>query len=343
MTSDVRKSDNMPLCGPAISRACCVARELLRARGVPSFDHEFLVDLFRNRGELAAELLRINAGIVVEHARIEHGSIDLSQVASTEYRADAVVVLRDRDDRAVTGVVVEVQRGIDGDKLLSWPVYVTTLRAKHACAVVLLVIAPDRSVAAWARRPIEIGHPGFRLTPVVVGFDDVPRVRDRADAHRLPELAVLSAIAHPELEVAELAVDAIRGLSGDRMALYCDVVLSAVPEMIREALEAKMQDYKYKSEFALKYYGQGEAAGLEKGLEQGLQMQAAAFALARDRLKTLTDDEHRAIEAIRDPRVLIELITALRAAATAAETRVAIDRAIDREGRSTPFAGSSTT
>jgi hypothetical protein len=75
-----------------------------------------------------------------------------------------VVILHDRADRPVTGVIVEVQHQIKRDKLLTWPAYVATLRAKLGCPTVLLVIAPAPAVAAWARRPIELGHPGFHLT-----------------------------------------------------------------------------------------------------------------------------------------------------------------------------------
>jgi hypothetical protein len=130
-------------------------------------------------------------------------------------------------------VIVEVQLQADRDKLLSWPVYVTTLRAKFACAAVLLVVAPDRDVETWARQPIELGHPGFRLMPIVIGFEDVPRVRDRAAASRLPELAMLSVMAHPELEIAEVAVDALSQLPEDRKRLYLDVILMALPAAIR--------------------------------------------------------------------------------------------------------------
>jgi hypothetical protein len=59
-----------------------------------------------------------------------------------------VAILHDHGDRSVTGVIVEVQRQIARDKLLTWPVYVTTLRAKLDCAAVLLVIAPNPDVAA---------------------------------------------------------------------------------------------------------------------------------------------------------------------------------------------------
>lgn len=55
-----------------------------------SFDHEILVDLFRENGQLAAELLRTCAGMAIDHDRVERGSIDLSQVAPTEYRASCM-------------------------------------------------------------------------------------------------------------------------------------------------------------------------------------------------------------------------------------------------------------
>jgi len=52
---------------------------------MPSFAHEILVDLFRECGPLAPELLGRCAGIAIEHSRVEHRSIDLSQVVSTDY------------------------------------------------------------------------------------------------------------------------------------------------------------------------------------------------------------------------------------------------------------------
>jgi len=48
---------------------------------------------------LAAELLRSCAGIDIDHTRADHGSIDLSQVVSTEDRADNVAILRGPDGR----------------------------------------------------------------------------------------------------------------------------------------------------------------------------------------------------------------------------------------------------
>ena len=297
-----------------------------------SFHHEILVELFRGNGQLAVELLRTCAGIAVHHARVELGSIDLSQVAPTEYRADAVAILHDRDDRPVTGVIVEVQRQVARDKLLTWPVYVTTLRAKLDCSAVLLVVAPDPEVAAWARQPIELGHPGFRLMPVVIGFDDVPWVRDRATALRLPELAMLSVMAHPELEIAEVAIDAISQLPADQSRLYLDVIMMALPAAIRQILEARMQGYEYQSDFARKYYGQGLEKGRQEGRQEGREegLRAAVVALARTKLEALSDADIAAIEAISDQRVLTELVTSLGQVRSASEARAALHRALAR-------------
>jgi flagellar biosynthesis/type III secretory pathway protein FliH len=322
-----------------------------------SFDHEILVALFRGNSQLALELLRTCAGIAVDHTRVALGSIDLSQVAPTEYRADAVIILHDGADRPVAGVIVEVQRHIKRDKLLAWPAYVANLRAQLGCPAVLLVIAPDPAVAAWARRPIELGHPGFYLTPVVIGFDDVPWVRDAVAASRLPELAVLSVLAHPELEIAEAAIDAIAQLPADQARLYFDVIMMALPAAIRRILEARMQHYEYRSDFARKYYGQGVAEGLEKGLEQGLEkgleqglekgleqglekgleqglengLRTAVIALAHAKLEALSEDDLTAIEAVSDPRVLTELVTSLGRASSVLEARATLDRALARQ------------
>ena len=294
-----------------------------------SFEHEILVELFRDNAELPVELLRACAGITCDHARVERGSIDLSQVAPARYHADAVTVLRDRSDAPVTGVIVEVQRNIDSDKLLTWPVYVATLRAQLACAAVLLVVAPRPEVAAWARRPIELGHPGFCLSPIVIGYGDVPRIRDRAKASRLPELAVLSTIAHPELEVAEAAISAIAQLPENQARLYWDVIMNGLPADVRRTLETRMiKGYQYQSDFARKYYGQGREEGREVGRQEGLR--AAVAALARTKLEQPSDDELAEIEAVSDPQVLTELVTSLGEARSAAEARAVLRRTLGR-------------
>ena len=92
------------------------ARALRSSRWVPSFLHEFLLEMFRKRAELAPELLRACAGIELEGDTVEISSGDLSQIAPAEFRADAVVVLRDRARVVTAAVIVEIQLHVDATK-----------------------------------------------------------------------------------------------------------------------------------------------------------------------------------------------------------------------------------
>jgi hypothetical protein len=59
-----------------------------------------------------------------------------------------------------------------------WPVYVVNTRARLRCPVALLVVCPDAGIAAWCAAPMETGHQGFVLRPLVLGPDRVPVVTD---------------------------------------------------------------------------------------------------------------------------------------------------------------------
>jgi hypothetical protein len=271
---------------------------------MPSFAHELLVDLFRQRPALAVELLDASAGIRLGGATMELGSIDLSQVVPTEYRSDALTVLRNAAGEAIAAVVTEVQLGYDDDKRRTWPVYVTTARAIYDCPVTLLVLAPDPAVARWADRPIDLGHPGFVLWPVVIGYAQVPRVCDVTTARGAPELAVLSAIAHGDLAIAEAAEAGLDGLPEDRQRLYWDVILSSLPDALRQALEVRMlENYEYQSDFARKYYGQGRKEGLRRAV---LELVGARRPELRDELEPRLQDRSEA-ELVK---LVIELGTA---------------------------------
>jgi len=295
---------------------------LLDARLVLSFSHEFLVELFRTRGELAPALLRLCNGLVFDHDHVEQRSIDLSQIVSTEYRADAVVVLHDRGNAIVQAVIVEVQLHVDRDKERTWPVYITALRHKLACPVVLVVVTPSPEVAGWASRPIDLGHPGLSLTPVVVELRNVPRVVDPAHVQRIPELGVLSAMANPDLEVATTALAAVSVLPEDRATLYLDVIMAALPPLVRKALE--MQGHTYQSEFARKYYSEGREQGRVDGLRRGV------LAVMRTKLDAVGSEEVAAVEAMRDEQALTELLIVLSCAADASEVRTALTAARQR-------------
>lgn len=248
--------------------------------------HETLVEMFRHRPELAAELLSGALGMdlpVYQQVRLDGG--ECTDVVPTEYRADAVVVLI-AADQPVLAVVVEVQLGRDGDKRWSWPVYVATLRARLRCPTMLLVICVDTATAKWCATPIELGF-GATLAPFVLGPDRVPIVTETSQARRDPEVAVLSAIAHGADPDRRSVLDALLGalavVDEQRAALYSDVVFAALPEAARAYLEALVSTgtYEYQSEFVRKYIIQGRAEGKAEGRAEGKAEGVLAFLDAR--------------------------------------------------------------
>jgi flagellar biosynthesis/type III secretory pathway protein FliH len=318
--------------------------------------HEFLVDLFRRRPVLALELLRACAGIRLAGATAELGSIDLTQVAPTEYRSDALTVLRDPAGKAIAAVIVEVQLWSDEDKRRTWPLYVAAARARYGCPATLLVLAPELAVARWASQPIDLGHPRFVLYPIALSYAQIPRICDAATARAAPQLAVLSAMAHPDLETVEAAEACLAELSEDEQKLYWDVIMSSLPELVRRAVEVRMiKGYEYQSDFARKYYSQGlekgRNEGLEKGRNEGLEkgrnegreegrnegreegrnegreegLRDAIIALVCGRLPGLRDELESRLRAQPEAR-LVQLITELDQVHDEAGVRAVLDR-----------------
>ncbi len=240
--------------------------------------HEGIVELFRNRPRLAAELLRglLQVPLGEDAERVsELQPVDFVQMKPVEASADLVVVFRNRAGVPLFAVVVEVQLRRKLEKRNVWPLYLASLRRRLGCAVYLLVIAVDPKVAAWCAEPIVLGHPGWVLTPLVIGPGAVPLVTSVAEARKAPELAVLSAMAHGRearaLAVGRAAFLAAFSLGGDEGRLYADLVLASLSEAARRALEKQMAipNYEYQSEWFRRLFAQGREQGLEQGREQG--------------------------------------------------------------------------
>lgn len=254
--------------------------------GVPSIAHDGMIQPFEHRPALAAQLLTDTLGIRLppwRHART--GSSDLTTLVPTEFRADLVIELWN-GDRRVMGVIVEVQTDRDPRKRYSWPVYLVNLRAKLECPIVLLVVCPNRRVAAWCAEPIELGHPDLVLTPLVLGPHRVPVITDPGRAGELPELAMLSALTHggthPQRhQVLAALAEALRAVDSDRATMYHDVARAVLPAAARRYLEGLMSTstYKYRSDFALKHISQGEARAVLRFLDaRGIEVTEEARA-----------------------------------------------------------------
>jgi hypothetical protein len=238
-----------------------------RSIAMPSIEHESVVEIIRQRPEIAARFLRDQLDVQLppyQQVRLE--AADLNDLTPTEYRADAVVTLRDASgDTPALGIVIEVRLNRDGDKWWSWPAYVVTLRARLRCPTMLLVICPDAAEARKCATPIELGHPGFVLHPLVLGPDRVPVVTDLDQVRGAPELAVLSAIAlssHPDyLKILDTLAAALATTDRDRAVQYAEIMLAVLPDGRRQYWEVLMtaQTFEFQSDYARRLRAEGEA------------------------------------------------------------------------------------
>lgn len=286
---------------------------------MPGLDHAFIVSLFQDDGMLAFTLLEPHLERELRGATAEVVSEELTQTVPTEYRADSVIVHRDSGGRATLAIVVEVQRQIDEDKQWSWPVYLAATRARYRCPTVLLVVAPGKKVAAWARTPIELDPLGSKLHPIVLSYAEIPEVLDADLAQRSPQLAVLSAIAHRDPLLVQLALAALGELSHARRRLYSDAILRAMLPRGRAAKGNKMNRYMYKS-YLLRAI---EAQGMRTNLT----------AVARAKLGKLTENEALAIETIRKEEEVVALTEALVRARSLKQARILLDALVKRRRR----------
>lgn len=259
---------------------------------MPSFFHEALLLLFRNRPELAAELLRDALGVELPaytEARIE--SAELADIVPAARYADLVVLLV--DGKPVLGIVVEVQLAPDDDKRFTWPAYVSNLRARIRCNVELLVVAPDPKVAAWASRPIGIGQRAT-FAAFVIGPEGVPVVDDLEQAKRAPELAVLSAVAHGHggvddaVRLALGAAQASAEMGAGHFAVYYDLIISALSEAARKAFQMLPQGYEYQDKSLRRSFSEGRAGAVLRVLAR---RNVAVSDEQRERISACTDLE----------------------------------------------------
>jgi hypothetical protein len=151
---------------------------------------------------------------------------------------------------------------------------VATLHARLGCLVTLLVVCADRAVATWCAEPVVIGDQVLVLRPAVLGPRQVLMVTDVEVARRHPQLTVLSALAHggrkDPTAVFMALFAALDVVDQDHANLYTDLVFAALPAAARVWLEEFMTtssfmasaSFRYRSEFALRYFNRGEAKAL---------------------------------------------------------------------------------
>lgn len=247
---------------------------------MPTQEHEAWAEMVRADPEVAAKLLDGLLDIAVPafvSARLE--SSDLTQLHPTEFHADAVVALVDDDGEPALAIVVEVQRSQDATKTFTWPVYLATLRSRLKCRTMLVVLAPDKQVAKWCARPIDMGHPKWALEPLVLGPKNIPVVADPDQARQEPWFAVLSCLAHHDNEherdaTLKALLEGTKSFDEDQITQYLDVVVAGLSNLARKHLEELMgtgTNYRKPiSDYFRRHYDEGEAHGEAKGLAEGI-------------------------------------------------------------------------
>ncbi|GAA2210580.1 hypothetical protein GCM10009850_060390 [Nonomuraea monospora] len=235
-----------------------------------TLEHEYLIELVRNRPSLVPFLLTEMGIAVPAFDQTSLGNTDFTDCRPTEYRADSVVVMA-RSGETVNAVVLEIQRAPDEQKHWSWPVYLSTLRARTKCPVLLVVFCQDAATARNCAKAIDMGHPGWVLVPIVVGPEEVPQIIDTTQAAANSELITLSVIVHSthasELrdKIVQTYVQAIAESPEDRPS-YIELVLSSVPRSVAKKIyeELKMtvdHDYLKTFDFVREWVEVGKAEG----------------------------------------------------------------------------------
>jgi hypothetical protein len=235
---------------------------------MPSQAHALLVDIFRATPALALDLLRAS-GIEVTSQRLR--LVDSTfPVTSPDYHVDLVVLCDDPGGSPSLVVLIEVQLDVDPGKTRSWPLYQAAARTRFKCDACVFVVAIEERVAEWARAPVALGPGGSVFRAVVVGPAAVPRAAGDAT----PEAALLSALAHGEVEPDTVirAVASIAELEETRARAYFDLLRYHLGAALDRALETIMatSEHPYLSDFARKYYDDGLSKGKAEGMAQGV-------------------------------------------------------------------------
>jgi hypothetical protein len=248
---------------------------------MPTLEHNGLVAMFRENPDLAPHFLTTLFGVAIpSYATVGVIESSLDQMILIEFCADLVLELRDTSGGLVLAIVLEVQRDDDPDKKYTWPVYVAVVRARKRCPTVVLVVAPDAEVAAWAAQPIDLGLGIGTVRPLVLGASSVPEVVDPAVAEKEAELAVLSAVAHGNgpngIAVLEAALAALEQLDLEHAAAYFQMIYTRLREPMQRALKALVMERQTENKASFPPWMQqlidrGKLDGLREGKLDGLR------------------------------------------------------------------------
>lgn len=232
--------------------------------------HEAMHRIFQHDAAAIAHAFSVLKLPFSKPTAVEQVSVDLTETAPVERRADTILDITTVDDRFL--MVVEAQSSADDSRPDSWSYYVTFLRNKYKLPVILVVICHDHATARWATAPMKLGHAFWTtitLHPLVLGPHNVPAVTDPAVVVQDLPLAALSAVTHarePEIgAILGAIVAGIRRLGGNETTeFYVELIEQGIShtdaaETWRKHMATDLSFFR--SESAQKLRAQGRAEG----------------------------------------------------------------------------------
>jgi hypothetical protein len=131
-----------------------------------------------------------------------------------------------------------------------------------------VVIALRERTARASCRPIPTGHPGFVLTPIVIGPGTTPSPSGPGAGQVSAELAVLAVLTGAldlgDADTRRLVLQAIARLDAGRREIYTRLIRATASAAVRRALEELMATV-FRDEFIDGLLDQGRAEGRAAG------------------------------------------------------------------------------
>jgi hypothetical protein len=196
--------------------------------GPTTTTHAFLARMLRESPSLALRLVELIAREPSPPcATLEPIPAQLWDSRPRGYsRPDAAYLIKDIDGKLLSPLVLVVQLGPSPGKKDEWLHCMATLLARFRSLVTFVVVTLDRDTERWCAEPLVLDHGPSVFYPAVVGPSVIPRITDIAHAKTMPEIAVLSALAHARapgaMTIAFAALAACETLDTDEGRRYAD-------------------------------------------------------------------------------------------------------------------------
>lgn len=264
---------------------------------MPSPRHDSLNQLFRDRPELAAEILRDFHGVDLPaqvSARVE--SNDFNTRPSDDFTPDTVITIGP-PQLPHLGTIVEIQQEKNESKRRQLTRYAAQLWLLLKRPVEVLIICPNHAAAEFFAEPVETTLPGYVFRANVLGPALIPVITDPTEAAAYPELAVLSVMAHgTDWAVSRAFIGSLSSMEPEHALQYSEYCYAVAGPAVRRILEELMSSTTWPvySPFAKEHFGKGMAEGEAKGEAKAILAVLSARGLAcspgaRERITSCTD------------------------------------------------------